>query len=122
MSTFSAVFGAIEDSRVRMHLYKTRNTWNSLFEPRALRSLDDKVQREFDSKWPYLSGSNLTPEEREVEMNFEVWRNNMIEKRIESKMIEKASRNRGTKRPRALDLADLAELTSDHDTADVMIQ
>ena len=52
VSTFAAVFEAIEDPQIRMSLYKLRNTWNSLFDPRVLESLDVKVQGEFDRKWP----------------------------------------------------------------------
>ena len=34
VSTFAAVFEAIEDPRIRISLHKLRNTWNSIFDPR----------------------------------------------------------------------------------------
>lgn len=52
VSIFAVVFGANESPNVRMALHKLRNTWNSIFDPRVLESLDIRVQREFDPKWP----------------------------------------------------------------------
>ena len=52
VAAFAAVFEANEDPGVRTQLYKLRNTWPSLFDPRVLEALDVKVQREFDRKWP----------------------------------------------------------------------
>ena len=52
VAAFAAVFAANEDPGVRTQLYKLRNTWPSLFDPRVLEALDVKVQREFDRKWP----------------------------------------------------------------------
>ena len=52
VSIFAVVFGANESPNVRMALHKLRNTWNSIFDPRILESLDIRVQREFDPKWP----------------------------------------------------------------------
>ena len=95
VSTFVAVFEALEDPQVRMALYKLRNTWNSLFDPRVLEDLDVRVQGEFDRKWPIqrrpgeaAAVVQAQPPSPNIHINPAHIKNAAFEKELEAKKAE----------------------------------
>jgi hypothetical protein len=51
VSTFCHVFEKV-DEKTRLSLYKLRQTWNTIFNPRKLYAIDVRIHSQLDPAWP----------------------------------------------------------------------